>query len=122
MNINLTLLIQVIYFFIVYLLIERLLLRPAVAIILKEDQEHLKLQGTVAFNKEQLRQQELEKNKAWRVMQQLFAKAIPRSNTLERVQTKQVMIEPHALDQELVQDIIKKSTDALVAKVGHDTV
>lgn len=120
MNINFTLVVQVIHFFIAYKLIERLLLRPVAALIQQEDKEHLKLQNLVAFGKERLEQKELDKQKEWRMLQQLFVKARPRAVSLGSEQTTQVMISPDKPDEREVQEAIAKSTDFLVAKVGHD--
>ncbi len=120
MNINFTVVVQLLHFFIAYILIERLLLRPAAALIQKEDDERLKLQNLAAFNKERLGQKEIDKEREWRMVQELFLKTMPRARTLEAEQTKQVMIEPDKLDEHYVQQVIKKSTDFLVAKVTHD--
>ena len=120
MNINFTLVVQLINFFIAYILIERLLLRPAVAIIREEDEERFKLQNLVAFNKERLEQKEFDKQQEWRSLQEIFAKSIPRTITPELEVIKQVMIEPQSPDHQTVQKTIQEGTNFLIAKVGHD--
>ena len=106
MNINLTVFVQLIYFFIVYVLVERFLLKPAVALILQEDQKQLALQNQVNLHKKNLEDQELHNKQDWLALQSQFLSTIPKKLQLAYIKQNEYEITPLSIKEDVVDILL----------------
>jgi len=120
MNINFTVVVQLVHFFIAYILIERFLLRPACALIKQEDDQQLKLQNLAAFNQERLEHMTLDAEREWRMMQKLFYSTMPKPQLVDSRTKTPLQIEPEPLNTKKVDEVIQKSTNLLFSRLAHD--
>jgi hypothetical protein len=77
MNINLTLVVQLVHFLIAYWIIRALLVRPTVGAVSIEREEHAHLKNALEIGKRIVAEREREKVRRWEQCQALFAKSIP---------------------------------------------
>lgn len=119
MNINLTLLLQVIHFFIAYIIITKLLLKPALASIRSGEQLFKELNALVLTEKNNLQEKQLYKQKIWQSYQNSFRQNSP------KVFEEEQLIEPgkikinkiENLSDDKLQKLSQEITNALKQKV-----
>lgn len=119
MYINATLLVQAFHFFIAYVLLKKLLLRPAIAVIEDEQAQQDSLRAVVASRRILVQQKELERIAQWKGYQQEFLAKIPPLE-VERAVIKGIELsysyEPLS---PLVRNTAKQLSATIVAKVDH---
>ncbi len=77
LEINITLLIQIIHFYIAYLIITAFLLKPAYEFILKENDQKEGLLGAIGMQKEHINQIQWDMYEHWSASQNFFEKQAP---------------------------------------------
>lgn len=77
MNINATLLVQAVNFFIAYLLFRFILLRPAYTLIRQEEHDQNALEGRIVSEKEMLVHMHKDRIAQWRACQQACEPQVP---------------------------------------------
>ncbi len=77
MNVNATLFVQVVHFFIAYLLFRFILLKPAYQAIVQEDQYKAEFEALVVADKQSVEEKKQEQQKQWLVCQKHCKKHIP---------------------------------------------
>jgi hypothetical protein len=122
MNVNATLLVQMLNFFIVYLMLRRLLFKPVVAIIQHEESQEKALHDIIDQQKKSLDIQEKERQRNWYVCQEYFANHQPSA-----FQKQQFFLDCPEDDAEIVNplsahamtDSITDVRTALEEKIKH---
>lgn len=119
-EINLTLLIQVINFIIAYIILRFLFFRPVVAVIKREDQEKDSLLDTIEQRRIMLQDREKERQELWRQCQYYFIEHAPQmpsrlQMTIAALPEQQLP----SLDQKTIEKYSELVTDAIVQKVRH---
>ena len=77
MNINATFFIQLFHFFIAYIILDRLLLRPWFSIIQDDEQTKATLNVSLDEARQQVHEKELLKQRLWEEARHTFSKATP---------------------------------------------
>ena len=121
MVINLTLIVQIIHFFIAYMLISRLVLKPGLALVQQEQNEKQRaLQRVAAEQAVAADKQEIRKQR-WKLCQEYFNEHKPLELHVARMRTissrRQVQIEP--LDKQQLENLMHVIVKKLKAKVAH---
>jgi len=122
MNINIepiTLIFQVLNFFIAYILLRFLLLKPAYAIIQEEQYEREHLHNNIAYQRALLTRKEQEIKDHWRGCQEHFLKNKPSIDNPELYIFKYItpsIEQPHIAPQTITK-LIKNVQDAIIKKV-----
>lgn len=120
MNINATLLVQMLNFLVAYVFLRVLLFRPAVAAVQQEDDQKKHLLDSLEEERCVVRKKEQAKDDAWRACQRYFSAYEPtlfeQRSRGEHIQATYSMpsLTSHERD-----DIVGRVTNALVEKVKH---
>ncbi|HZW61696.1 MAG TPA: hypothetical protein VFF04_05725 [Candidatus Babeliales bacterium] len=117
---NSTLIVQGINFLIAYILLRKLLFRPAVSLVMQEQSHISSLESSIDSRKAAIAEQEQEKLRRWKAFQQLFKNKIP--SYQKQFEVGKMALPPiqyHVLKQEQAQTLSKDVADALVAQVNH---
>lgn len=119
--INGTLIVQALNFFIAYCIIDRLLVRPVTALIMRERQEENALRQEITQTETHIQQYTFDKEKAWQQYRSLFSQKMP---LLKKISFSVHMpplhyeIDPRALEEE--KNRYQQSLSTLIIdKVTH---
>ena len=113
--INGTILFQAIHFFIAYLIIRFLILRPILATIFKEKQQRDTLIARIQQTKEKVVQHEQEKKNMLMRYKNYFAMLIPITG-LKKQQARVPQLQPIPVDAKSVKEQTNKLADLLIKK------
>lgn len=113
--INGTILLQAIHFFIAYLIIRFLILKPILAVIFKEKQHHDSLIARIHETKDKVVQHEQEKKNMIMRYKNYFATHIPALD-LKVKQTHAPQLQHIPVDAKAIKEQADKLTDLLVKK------
>lgn len=121
MDINITLVVQLISFIIAYAVLRIFLFKPVIAIINTETIERESLISLVEARTIIVQQKEMEKKERWIANQQEFSLIIPEVSRPELFVFKD--IEPHftlePLNKELISRSVNQMTAEIIKKVEH---
>ncbi len=121
MDINITLIVQLILFIVAYLILRIFLFKPVMAIINHETIERESLISLVEARTIIVRQKEMEKKERWQHNQQEFSLIIPDVSHSELFVFKD--LEPslslNPLNKELIMRSVDQMTTAIIKKVEH---
>ena len=121
MNVNATLIVQMFNFFIVYLMLRRLLFKPVVAIIQHEEAQKKALHDIIAQQKKSLDIQEKERQRHWYACQEYFATHQPASSKQHIISDiiEDDAGEDNPLPADSMTTIITQVRTALEEKIKH---
>lgn len=122
MNLNATLIIQAINFFVAYILLRSLLLKPAVAAVQQERAQSGELREAIDHNHTLIDQKGDERNQQWEECHQMYTESKPAVEEQELYVFKQLSpdVEYPEISQEVVEQLVTQATDELVKKVSND--
>ncbi len=117
MLINITILVQMINFIIAYVIIRTLLLKPAVTVILQEEEHRATLDKSIEnIDKANKAKQETMAYQ-WSVCKQEFGEHAP-----EISETERVLRTPPAVELPAIPELDKKSIEPMADSLAHDLV
>ncbi len=119
-DINATLVVQAFNFFIAYLLLRYLLIKPAMQVLRQEDEETAHLQSLSEERTQMLAQTVEEKEEAWKDFQTLFSQEAPHVRRNGIVHSGVEPIKPAGLPQQ--QELAQLANDlqrVITKKVSH---
>lgn len=119
MNINLTLLIQVVHFFIGYLIIDRLVLRFAVHHIEKEKSNKVQSEAFIMQTQGMVHNLQSRKIELWQQAQVQFNKLIPAGPEELPISHEQLVYKSFIDSAEVAQEASRVET-YIIKKVVHD--
>lgn len=119
-EINLTLLMQVINFALAYLVLRVFFFKPVVGAIRKEDQEKESLIDTIEQRRVMLEEREKERQLQWRKCQDYFVRHAPVLPSRVALTTKTpLMLTSSSLDLKKIEEYSTFIADDIVQKVRH---
>ncbi len=120
MYINATLGVQAVHFFIAYIILKKLLFRPAIAVIESEQAELDSLRSAVAARQVLVAQKERERILRWQEYQQQFLTKIPQLQAESSI-IKGIIpfYSVPSLSPEAIRHETQRLTVAMVAQVDH---
>ena len=121
MQINVTVCIQALNFFVAYIILRTLLFKPVVAAVEHEHAEQKKLQGRVETQEKKIEKKEQEKIEKWYVSQHDFAQAVPQLGDEQLYIFKYLAsdVTLPEVDQKSESELRKEMARALIDKVDH---
>jgi hypothetical protein len=120
MNINATLLVQALNFFIVYLMLRRFLFKPAIAIIEHETAQENSLRDIIEQQKKSLEIQEKERQRHWYLCQEYFAIHQPNLVAKNLSLTHRTDIDTHPLlSENSIAEMISSVSHTMENKIKH---
>ena len=121
MNINATLFVQAINFFIAYLLFRFIFLKPAYRAIVQEQTDREKLEGLVASDEKSLAQIRKKQIAGWRACQRDCEKYLPgQLNEVEVFRGIAPKMSVHAVSSKELHAMTERISQSIVARVGGD--
>lgn len=124
MNINLTLLAQAAHFVIAYLIITKIVLKPAMAIFNKEKEKEQRLEKSILEAKVKVQEKQDHKNERWQICQRYFKYHQPKNVfespkiRFDKIEIKQIK-EPN---QKELANIAEKISKKVINYVIKDKV
>ena len=118
MNINLTLVVQIINFLIAYVLMRKFLFRPVVACLQEEKAETDGLRSAITDGQRIVDQRKIDKRNRWANYQSFFVKVVPHIST-ERVVTQDIAIELLEVTESDVEKVAQHMHKVLVERVNN---
>lgn len=118
--VNLTLVVQAVNFFVAYLILKYLLLKPALQAIAAEDAHQQQLVSQVQENHVRIQEKKQEIQQRWRDCQEEFvqnAPAIAHDELVIRLPVRVLTLEP--IHEEKVELRSGELQNELIKKVGH---
>lgn len=122
MDINLTLVIQSVNFFIAYGIIRKFLLEPAVQVIKKEQAQQEKLNVVIRQQEEHMVLRGNERQKYWQACREYFRDHRPFIEQSSLLIKELPEISLPTVPAKLIDQLIKETQDALVKKIGRINV
>lgn len=119
MILNATIFVQAFHFFIAYLLINTLILKPAVRIINAEQQEQFSHIQAIENLKKALAEQQQKMAERLQQLKNLFVTHTPRLPDVQAKLLDTQMPTPPAISPKLHKDLVKQLAETIVSKV-HD--
>lgn len=118
---NMTLVIQMINFWIAYVILTRLLLKPAITLVQSEDQRVMNLQTTVQELTEAVARKTLEHEQEWHSMRERLQQKKP-SEVLSKIVMTQPRIEEiiEPVDENEIQILSAQLKNFIVHRIVHD--
>lgn len=121
MNVNATFFVQLIHFFIGYLILERLFIRPWINSITQDLNQRKKFTSLLKQAQERVALKEKFKEEQWREFQVSFAQTIPNI----ALETQEVVTSPEILQKTTSQQAItildaQKIVHSLVTRLSHE--
>ena len=116
MNINLTVLVQVVHFFIAYLILTRLVLKPTLAILNEEESLKDEKRGMIATQQNVVASLMLHKQQQWYNCFKYFKKNTPNKIKMPTIDIGQI-IKPVELNRSEKEDIAQILVKDLKAKI-----
>ena len=121
MNINATLFVQAINFFIAYLLFRFIFLKPAYRVIVQEQNEREQLEGIVAGDERSLAQIRKKQVDGWRACQRYCGKFLPSQlNEVEIFRGIAPKMSVHTLSLKERHSMTEQISQSIIARVGGD--
>ena len=122
MNINATLIVQVINFFIAYLLFRVILLKPAYAVMCHEQELKVSLEQRIAADKSAIEARRRESAQQWHENYLFFQKSIPIAvNQVLLFKGLMPKIKLHPIDPLALNDLKNQMIETIIQSVGvHD--
>jgi Co/Zn/Cd efflux system component len=118
-DINLTIIVQIINFLVAYTIIGKMLFRPGIALINHDEDVQRRLQQEQRDAQELLHQKELHKQDLWKITRHKFALALPRQQEIPPVPIGTELHLPK-LNPALMQQEIDHVSKLLQARITHD--
>ena len=118
MTINLTILIQAIHFFIAYLIISKILLKPAISIIQEDQEERNKLLVFIKAKESEIKSKDFLRKSLWQNSLIQFHSGKPILEKL-KIADPWKTPKPLAISPDIVLKIKKDLTAFIVDKVQH---
>ncbi len=119
MNINATLFVQAINFFIAYLLFRFILLKPAYHAIVQEQEDQGRLEGLVAGDKKSLEDTRKKQTARWLACQRYCKKYLPgQINEVELFRGITPKISVHAPSSRELSSMTERISQTIIARVG----
>lgn len=119
MNINATLVIQVIHFFIAYLLFRFILLKPAYGAIREDEAAKVSLEQLIADDKRLVEERRQKISEQWRESSIFFQKYLPgpveKLFFLKKIMPK---VKHKPIQKEVVEKTRKQVSEAIVTAIG----
>ncbi len=122
MNINITLLIQIFNFIIAYVIVRTLLLKPAVAVILQEEEYRAHLDASIESNLKANKAKEETMAHRWTTAKEIFASRAPdvvQAEQALRVPTEAKMPKIPEIDKRVLKPMAADVADELVERIRH---
>lgn len=119
MMLNATLLVQACNFFIAYLIIDRLLLRPTIRVIANEEQERSLLLKEINHEQEIVIQYQERKLHEWQTFQSSFASHIPHLAEIVSITEMPSMIISQEPELHEVKTAIRDLEQFLITRIGN---
>ncbi|MDP3889119.1 MAG: hypothetical protein Q8Q25_01080 [bacterium] len=122
MEINATLIIQIIHFWIAYTMLRVLLLKPAVALVQQEYMKNDELREDINHNYGLIDQKEKERSVQWQASHQKYIENKPSVEDPELHVFKQLSpaVEYPDIAKDIVDQLVDQSTKELVKRLSHD--
>lgn len=120
--INATLFVQIVNFGIAYLLLNRWLLRPGVAIIQKEEDQHSALMKAIQKERDIVLQKEASLLTTWQAFRSFFAQKSPKPFKPYLIELSEIgdLEPPKKLSSEEKKQAISVIEDIIIKTVSHD--
>ena len=122
MEINITILVQIVNFTIAYVIIRTLLLKPAVAVILQEEKQRAEIDTSIENIEKANKAKEETKAYQWAASRQEFGEHAPEISESERVLRTQATVELPAIpeiDKKSIEPMTDSLTTELVERISH---
>ena len=121
MNINATLVIQAINFFIFYMVFSKFLLKPAIAIIRHDEQEQESVKNVISQQEQSLMLKEKERQKHWHNCRVHFKKNRPPIDMPQWFIFKGLTpdVELYHVEDRVIDKLVAETHHALEQKVGR---
>ncbi len=117
---NGTFLVQAIHFFIAYLIMDRLLLRPVVRVITQDQQEKKQAQQAVQYEADTVKQLEHDRSRAWNATCKAFVKEMPPIKRFGKEMAQpHELPDIHVLSAHEVNQLIDQCVDKVIQEVEH---
>ena len=117
MEINLTLMVQAINFFLFYLILRVFVFKPFVAIILQDEADKKRLESSIQQERQMMAAQEGANKQAWQAFQQQCE--LPTVIKLPEITKKEVSLEALEIPPEQRTQLLTSLKQALIKKVTH---
>lgn len=117
MTINSTLLIQVVHFFIVYVLVRFFLLKPVVSLVQEEDRAHGAVLKDIAARTQGIQSQRTILNAHWQEIQRSFKEQIPVVD--QRPLLRMPIVKSVLPERKEIDVFVRTGSVLLVDKVRH---
>ncbi len=121
LEINITLLIQIIHFYIAYLIITAFLLKPAYEFILKEDEQKETLLSSIGRQKEHINQIQWDMYEYWTASQNFFKQQAPEARQSQLYIFRNIAPDremPIVENNQIAQKVIELS-HAITSEIDH---
>jgi len=116
---NITIFIQMIHFWIIFYLLTRWLWRPALKVIVKEEQEQQSLEDKIAAQQKIVENNEHRQERLWNIARQQFAKTIPSLKPVMVKPIKKRVYEISVMNANQKKDIEHDILTFIVSEVDH---
>lgn len=109
------------HFWIAYLILDRLIIRRAVALVQHEDQEVAALQQQIAAATAELTEKTKAKEQAWHQMHQALLEQKPSLQTVSLITVKRLgSEEPVPLTKKDITPLVHQFKQIIVDRIAHD--
>ena len=122
MDVNATILVQIVNFLIAYVIIRHLLLKPAVTVILQEEEHQASLDKKLRALEATNKSKEEKLSSEWATCQQEFKKHAPavlESQQKTAIESPENLKEAPVLDQKTVKPITNDVAQELTERLSH---
>lgn len=122
MEINATLVVQMVHFFVAWVMFKKLLLEPALEVILADTAEQRNAQGKIATLRSDVVQHKDKKAAQWSAYQHHFRKEMPRVTDEKEFFLFRNLgkpLKPVIVDHSVVREAKKRLEKVLVKKLGQ---
>ena len=116
---NITLFIQMIHFWIIFYLLTYWLWRPALKLIVREEQEQTSLERKIAAQQKSVDNNEHRRDRLWNTARQQFAQAIPSLRLVFAKPSKKRTYTVPEFDKEQEGTMVQEVSRFIVSKVDH---
>jgi len=119
MNINITLIVQAVNFFIAYHIMRTFLLKPAVQVIQDEQAQQTKLNTVIRQQEQSITTKEGERQKYWQTCRDYFKDNKPFIDQAILFIKEIPEVSVPVVSDDLVDKLVEETQYALIQKIGH---
>jgi hypothetical protein len=123
-TINVTLIVQIIHFFIAYLLISRLVLKPGLVLVRQEQHEKKQALQRVTVEQERIAQKQEAKRQRWQLCQDYFNEHKPSQVSFVPTRMGEIkQVQPDVFTEQEIRElasIVVSALEPVKSRASHD--